>query len=656
MATVEKWSPFGVALNVTATAGTITRISATQYTVAINVSWETYYSGAKTNYGMSATSGGVTKTISAFDGTKRSGGSASFTGTYSISGNGAATKTVTVTFNNFKTDNNDSATKSVSFNVTVPALTSYTVSYNANGGTSAPSSQTKWKDQTLTLSSTKPTRTGYTFQGWATSESGSVAYEAGASYTSNAAITLYAVWKAYTYTVSYNANGGTGAPSSQLKTYGETLKLSSTKPTRTNYNFKGWGTSASATTVAYTAGANYTDNAAVTLYAIWELAYTAPRITGLSVNRCNSSGKASNNGTYALVSFSWECDKTVSMVLVTWTPADGTGSATITASGTSGTVSEVVGGELSANTTYTISVLVIDSIDGTEAKRTLKSETHLIHGMPENKGIAFGKSSELENTADFEYELLARNGITTANDKHIFGTDTDGEKYSALMPLTASGNTSLGYGLYNANKGRTNIYGNVVHFYTKNGVYFNGNSSASFANNTPIYGTKPDGTLWEVINPQNTSGNLVIGYDNYNEEEGLTNIYGYDLNFGVSNIANPGTYRPYRRRGDTVTLTFRGSGFVTNSGTWVYFFIPFSVPIVGSPTVTITSGSGFILRQGTKYTHGSAAETSISPDSYEVVDRYMFNGIVIKAAFSNATNVTNNDSIGIQWNGTITFS
>lgn len=281
MATVSKWTPFGVALNITATGGTVTRTSATQYKVTINASWKTYWDGAKTNYGMSATSGGTTKIISAF-GTKRESGSGSFTGTYSISGNGSATKTITVTFKNYEEDwqgnVTESATKNVSFSVTVPAWTSYAVKYNANGGAGAPSSQTKWKDQTLKLSTTKPTRTGYTFQGWATSASGSVAYASGANYTANAAVTLYAVWKAITYTVKYNANGGTGAPASQTKTYGKTLTLSSTIPTRTSiedngtlteYTFKGWATSATSTSVAYKAGASYTTNAAVTLYAVW---------------------------------------------------------------------------------------------------------------------------------------------------------------------------------------------------------------------------------------------------------------------------------------------------------------------------------------------------------------------------------------------------
>lgn len=124
------------------------------------------------------------------------------------------------------------------------ALASHTVSYNANGGSGAPGSQTKWYGSILTLSSTKPTRTGHTFQGWATSSNGGVSYQPGGQYGSDSNVTLYAVWKANTWTVSYNANGGSNAPANQTKTYGQNLTLSSTKPTKTDYNFKGWNTKA----------------------------------------------------------------------------------------------------------------------------------------------------------------------------------------------------------------------------------------------------------------------------------------------------------------------------------------------------------------------------------------------------------------------------
>ena len=408
MATVSKWTPFGVALDITATAATVTRTSATQYTVKINVSWETYYSGAQTNYGMTATSGGVTSTISAFNGTKRSSGSGSFTGTYSISGNGSATKTVTVTFKNFNTDNGDSASKNVSFTVTVPAWTSYTITYNANGGSGAPSSQTKWKNQTLTLSSTKPTRTGYSFLGWSTSSTATTAtYAAGGSYTANAAATLYAVWKANTYTVKYNANGGTGAPANQTKTYGKALTLSSTKPTRTNYNFKGWGTSASATTVTYAAGASYTANAGITLYAVWELAYQKPRIVNVSTVRCNSTGTADDEGQNGLVSFDWECDQTVSSIVIKYKLSSATSwtSVTVTASGTSGTINHVVGNNaLSTESTYDIHITVTDGGGSSYAISSLTSMKFAVDFLAGGKGVAFGKTAELEDVAEFAFD------------------------------------------------------------------------------------------------------------------------------------------------------------------------------------------------------------------------------------------------------------
>lgn len=439
MATVYKWTPFDVALDLTATPGTITRTSATQYTVKINASWETYYNGAKTNYGMTASSGGGSVSLNTF-GTKASSGSGSFTGTYSISGNGSATKTVTVTFKNYNTDNGNSATKTVSFTVTVPAWTSYKISYNANGGSGAPSNQTKWKDQTLTLSSTKPTRTGYTFLGWSTSSSAtSATYSAGGSYTANSAATLYAVWKANTYTVKFNANGGTGAPGNQTKTYGKTLTLSSTVPTRTNYNFKGWGTSASATTVAYAAGGNYTANAAITLYAVWELAYIKPRITDVSVVRCDSSGTATDEGQNGLVSFNWACDKDVSSITIAWklTSSSTWDSSTVSASGTSGAVSQVIGSDdLSIENTYDIRITVTDSGGSTYSNSSLTSMKFVIDFKSGGTGVAFGKAVETDDLADFAYKAKFQGGferLVLAN-----GTDLD----TLLTPNIYIGNNA----------------------------------------------------------------------------------------------------------------------------------------------------------------------------------------------------------------------
>ena len=359
-------------------------------------------------------------------------------------------------------------TLTASSSISVAAKTSYTVSYNANGGSGAPSSQTKWHGTNLTLSSTKPTRTGYTFKGWATSSSGSVAYASGATYSTNASVTLYAVWQALTYTVSYNANGGSGAPSSQTKTYGTALTLSSTKPTRTNYTFKGWGTSASSTTVAYAAGASYTENAAITLYAVWELSYEKPRITNASVSRCSVTGVVTSKGKNALISFSWACDKTVSSITVSYKLSSGTSwtDTSVTASGTSGNVSGLVVGSdgLDVDSTYDIRITVADSGGSSQLTYILLGTQFIIDILNGGKGVCIGGEATVENALDSKWDIYARKDIhadgiiydsygqkmTNGLSEYLSADDgyIDPNETSAHVILTAHANAPSGEGTF----------------------------------------------------------------------------------------------------------------------------------------------------------------------------------------------------------------
>ena len=72
------------------------------------------------------------------------------------------------------------------------------------------------------------------------------------------------------YAISFNANGGTGAPEAQTKTHGQPLTLSSTVPTRAGYTFLGWAESADATVATYQPGGEFVKNADTTLYAVWQ--------------------------------------------------------------------------------------------------------------------------------------------------------------------------------------------------------------------------------------------------------------------------------------------------------------------------------------------------------------------------------------------------
>lgn len=179
-----------------------------------------------------------------------------------------------------------------SYSVAHPAKTHYSVTYNANGGTSGPASQTKWHGEALTLTSNVPSRAGYAFWHWNTaSDNSGTTYAPGASYAANAALALYAIWNPI---ITYDANGGDGGPTTQTKTYGVNLAISTLRPTRSGYVFAGWGTTPTTGTVSYASGATYSSNAPAALYAVWNpiVTYNANGGTGAPASQTKVRGQA----------------------------------------------------------------------------------------------------------------------------------------------------------------------------------------------------------------------------------------------------------------------------------------------------------------------------------------------------------------------------
>ena len=155
--------------------------------------------------------------------------------------------------------------------VTSPcASTPCTISFNPNGGAGTMTPQSVYEDITTVLKANTFTRSGYAFQGWATSAgSSTVAYADKASVTPTGDMTLYAVWKvAQTYTLTFNANGGTCGVASLTYTDGGT-PLTLPVPTLDGKVCTGWFTAASGGTKIASAGATYTPTATQTLYAQW---------------------------------------------------------------------------------------------------------------------------------------------------------------------------------------------------------------------------------------------------------------------------------------------------------------------------------------------------------------------------------------------------
>ena len=181
----------------------------------------------------------------------------------------------------------------------------YSITYNANNGTGAPGVQSigsTSESYTFTLSSTKPTRSGYNFLGWSTSASATTAtYQPGAKVTlksSAPALTLYAIWqRVYNYSLAYNMNGGTGTIATQTANSqpgtSYSFTISSTIPTRTNYEFLGWSESNVATTATYAAGSTITLSSSApskTLYAVWRTKwYTINTMQQMTNSICSSA-------------------------------------------------------------------------------------------------------------------------------------------------------------------------------------------------------------------------------------------------------------------------------------------------------------------------------------------------------------------------------
>ena len=76
----------------------------------------------------------------------------------------------------------------------------------------------------------------------------------------------------HSYTITYNVNGGTGTIANMTKIEDIPLTLTNVVPTRSNYEFKGWSTTASGS-VEYAASGTYTANSDVTLYAVWQASW-----------------------------------------------------------------------------------------------------------------------------------------------------------------------------------------------------------------------------------------------------------------------------------------------------------------------------------------------------------------------------------------------
>ena len=157
----------------------------------------------------------------------------------------------------------------------------YTVKYDNNGGNGTISDSTYKLGESKKLTKNTFTKEGYTFVGWNTNKNASAALYTDEQVVSDLGqtgetITLYAIWKANTYTVKYDSNGGTGSMANVTYSYGESKKLTKNTFTKDGYTFIGWNTNKDASVALYAdeqevSNLSKENDGVITLYAIWEV-------------------------------------------------------------------------------------------------------------------------------------------------------------------------------------------------------------------------------------------------------------------------------------------------------------------------------------------------------------------------------------------------
>ncbi len=263
----------------------------------IDLSWttETYSSSADTNGNWIVYRGTEQVASVAYGTTSYTDNIQAYTGSQTI------TYTVTFCPTGWSVSNTSPTGLYSSKSITLTANT-YTVHFDANGGTGTVADQAFTYGVAQTLTANAFTRTGYTFAGWNTKVDGSGdSYADGAEVnnlttTNIGTVNLFAKWTPITYNITYNLNGGTNAEGNPATYTIQSTAITLSAPTRTGYTFAGWtGTGLDAATTSVTIASGSTGDREYT--ATW-----TPITYDITYNLNGGTNAEGNSATYTIES------------------------------------------------------------------------------------------------------------------------------------------------------------------------------------------------------------------------------------------------------------------------------------------------------------------------------------------------------------------
>ena len=378
--------------------------------------------------------------------------------------------------------------------------------------------------------------------------------------------------------------------------------------------------------------------------SITVLAYSPPQITHFECIRCGDANGSSNaNGQYLKVTFGYSVsplnNKNQANCLLKYSVYDdGKWGSLIsrteyTYSGTYISATAI----LNTASTYQVGLVVTDSFGTASFYKEIGTAVRLLSYIVKRFAIAIGKIPEIDNIFDVALETIFRKKVTTNSDLQVNGNSGFSGGASFYGDVACNG-TFHANGNINANRD----------------IGLAGNMWCSQNGGSAFFVTCKDNVQRNMLQLVNVNNDTVLGWGQYADKYGGTFICGCDIVFNVSSGASDASYHPYYRRGDTIDVYLHTSGYTTTGGKDILFLVPLSKPIIGSPTVSVSSINGLALRQNDSYPHNSS--NYCKPASYRVTDVTHAFGFNVRASFDNNTGVTNNSPIGIVANIRITFS
>lgn len=195
------------------------------------------------------------------------------------------------------------------------SVTTYTITFDANGGSGAPNQMIKKQGEAIRIPSQVPTRIGYGFDGWSLNSATGSLYRPGSEYSTDANATFYARWSKQSAMIRYHFNLPSGvdqdtyedrpAPGTyRIKSPRDIFGTTVTNP-QNGYlaETSGWSTSNTGTSVSKQAGSTFIVNPGDlwNFYLVWNKPSNPPVLSNVEFVKCNSNGTPSDNGSYCKI-------------------------------------------------------------------------------------------------------------------------------------------------------------------------------------------------------------------------------------------------------------------------------------------------------------------------------------------------------------------